>query len=108
MTDEKRQYERLPVVVEVRWEGGTRSSAARTTDISEGGCFVDTMSHAPVGEMINFKLLPPDGEWMVVQGQVIYELARTGFGVRFTKMSDADRERLKTLLAQQQQPEDYR
>jgi hypothetical protein len=108
MTDEKRKHERLPVVVEVRWEGGTRSSGARTTDISEGGCFVDTLAHAPVGETIDFKLLPPDGEWMDVQGQVIYELPRTGFGVRFTKMSDSDRERLKALLSEQQDHDRWR
>ena len=98
MTDEKRKYERLPVLVEVNWEGGTRSGGARTTDISEGGCFVDTMGHAPVGDTINFKLLLPDGQWIVVQGEVVYELPRTGFGVRFTNISDSARKQLKALL----------
>ncbi len=98
MTDEKRKHERVPVLVEVLWDGGTRRSGARTTDISEGGCFVDTMGHASVGEMIDFKLLLPDGEWITVRGNVVYELPRTGFGVRFTNISDSDRERLKALL----------
>jgi hypothetical protein len=106
MTDEKRKHTRLPVVVEVRWEGGTRSSSARTTDISEGGCFVDTMSHAPVGATINFRLITPDGDWIEVEGEVIYELSRTGFGVRFTKISDSDRERLKALLSEERQEQD--
>ena len=103
MTDEKRKHERLPVIVEVSWEGGARAAVARTTDISEGGCFVDTMSHAPVGRTIQFKLLPPDGEWMAVQGEVVYELPRAGFGVRFTRISDPDQERLRALLLQEQQ-----
>ena len=98
MSDEKRKHERVPVVVEVNWDGGTRSSGARTTDISEGGCFVDSMGHAPVGETINFKLLLPDGAWIVAQGVVVYELPRTGFGVRFTNISKPDRERLQALL----------
>ncbi|MEP6913977.1 MAG: PilZ domain-containing protein [bacterium] len=42
MSNEKRKHERLPVIVEVEWEGGIRASGARTIDISEGGCFVDT------------------------------------------------------------------
>jgi hypothetical protein len=98
MIDENRQHARLPILVEVLWGGGTPKSGARTTDISEGGCFIDTMGHAAVGESIDFKLLLPDGEWIPVQGEVVYELARTGFGVRFTKISDPDRERLKELL----------
>ena len=98
MSDEKRKHERLPVIVEVDWEGGIRASGARTTDISEGGCFVDTMGQAPVGKTINFKLLLPSGEWIVAQGTVVYELARTGFGVRFTHISDSDRELLRALL----------
>ena len=98
MSNEKRRHERLPVVVEVHWDGGTRTSGARTTDISEGGCFVDSMAHAPVGEIIDFQLLLPDGVSIVAQGLVIYELERTGFGVRFTNISDSDRERLQALL----------
>jgi hypothetical protein len=98
MSNEKRQHERMPVVVEVSWDGGTRTSGARTTDISEGGCFVDTMAHAPVGEIIDFQLLLPNGASIVAQGLVVYELERTGFGVRFTNISASDRERLRTLL----------
>ena len=102
MTEEKRKHERLPILVEVLWEGGTRSSGARTTDISEGGCFVDTMAHAPVGETIDFKLLLADGQWITAQGEVVYELPRTGFGVRFTHISDPDREQLTALLKTQE------
>lgn len=98
MTDERREHARGPILVEVLWGGATRTSGARTTDISEGGCFVDTMGHATVGETIDFKLLLPDGEWIPVQGEVVYELPLTGFGVRFTDISDSDRERLRALL----------
>lgn len=98
MSDEKRQHERMPVVVEVHWDGGTRTSGARTTDISEGGCFVDTLAHAPVGETIDFQMLLPDGTSIVGQGVVVYELERMGFGIRFTNISGSDRERLRTLL----------
>ena len=98
MTDENRKHERVPILMEVLWGGGTRTSGVRTTDISEGGCFIDTMGHAAVGETIDFKLLLPDGEWIPVQGEVVYELPPTGFGVRFTNISDSDRERLKALL----------
>jgi hypothetical protein len=98
MIEENRKHQRVPILVEVLWEGGTRSAGARTTDISEGGCFIDTIGHAAVGETIDLKLLLPDGEWMPVHAEVVYELPRTGFGVRFTEISDYDRKRLKALL----------
>jgi c-di-GMP-binding flagellar brake protein YcgR len=98
MTDERRKHKRAPIPVEVEWEGTTSNQLARTTDISEGGCFIDTMGRAQAGETINFKLLLPSGEWIAVQGQVVYELPRSGFGVRFTSVADSDRERLKALL----------
>ena len=98
MANDNRRHERLPILVDVLWGGGTPKSGARTTDISEGGCFIDTMGNAAVGETIDFKLLLPDGQWIPAQGQVVYELPRTGFGVRFTNILDSDRERLKALL----------
>ncbi len=98
MFDKTRKHARAPILVEVIWGGGTHSTGARTTDISEGGCFIDTMAYAVVGETIDFKLLLPDGEWLPLQGEVIHELPRTGFGVRFTNISDSDRKRLRALL----------
>lgn len=98
MTDKNRKHARVHILVDVLWGGGTRASGARTTDISEGGCFIDTIGHAAVGETLDFKLLLPDGERIPVQGEVVYELPRIGFGVRFTNISDPDRERLKALL----------
>jgi c-di-GMP-binding flagellar brake protein YcgR len=98
MTDEKRRHERAPMLVEILLEGTTSNHQARTTDISEGGCFIDTMGRAAVGEMINFKLLLSDDEWIAVEGEVVYELAGTGFGVRFVNISDSDQERLAARL----------
>ena len=100
MTDDKRQHGRLPLVMEAVWEGATGKSHARTTDISEGGCFVDTHGQTAVGEMLALQLSTPDGESITVQAEVIYHLPRFGFGVRFKEISDSDRGRLKALLDQ--------
>ncbi len=97
-SDDKRQHTRLPLLIEVLWEGGTGKYEARTTDISEGGCFIDTMGQVALGETINFKLCLTGHEWIDVQGEVTYELPRAGFGVRFTKISEADQERLNMRI----------
>lgn len=82
----------------VLWDGATGNSQARTTDISEGGCFIDTMGQVAVGEMLHLKFMPPDGEYIAVEGAVVYELTPSGFAVRFTKISDSDRKRLEALI----------
>jgi hypothetical protein len=102
MIEEHRKHQRVPILVEVLWEGGIRSSTARTTDISEGGCFIDTLAYATVGEVIDFRLLLPDGESIPVQGEVVYEMPRTGFVVRFTRISESDLKRLKALLGSEE------
>ncbi len=96
--DDKRKHKRLPLLIEVLWDGGTGKYEARTTDISEGGCFIDTMGQVALGETINFKLCLTGDEWIEVQGEVTHELPRVGFGVRFTKISEADQKRLNALI----------
>ena len=96
MTDEKRKHGRAPLVMEASWES---SSGARTIDISATGCFIDTRTLVGVGDTLNLKLKPRDGEFISVQGKVMYQQPGLGFGVRFTKISDTDRLRLDSLLS---------
>jgi hypothetical protein len=98
MSDEKRKHGRLPLVIEALWDGSTGKSQARTTDLSEGGCFVDTTGQVAVGETLNFRLKSPAGKFISVRAEVIYQLPGFGFGVRFTEISDADRKQLHALL----------
>ncbi|MFN2493206.1 MAG: PilZ domain-containing protein [Pyrinomonadaceae bacterium] len=97
--DDKRKHPRVPLLIEVLWEGGTGKYEARTTDISSGGCFIDTMGQVALGETIKFKLCLQGDEWIEVEGDVTYELPRAGFGVRFTKISEGDQKRLDARLA---------
>ena len=98
MTDEKRKHGRASLVMEASWEGSGTRSAARTVDISVTGCFIDTPALVAVGDTLNLKLKPHDGEFISVQGMVMYQQPGLGFGLRFTKISDADRLRLDALL----------
>ena len=98
MTDEKRRHGRQPLVMEASWEGSGIKSRARTVDISATGCFIDTLGSVEVGDALNLKLTLHDGEYFSMQGVVMYRMPSLGFGVRFTRISDADRLRLDTLL----------
>ncbi|MBD0326701.1 MAG: PilZ domain-containing protein, partial [Pyrinomonadaceae bacterium] len=41
MGEERREEERVPVSLEVAWEGGSGRHQARVSDISLGGCYLD-------------------------------------------------------------------
>ncbi|MGH9880887.1 MAG: PilZ domain-containing protein [Pyrinomonadaceae bacterium] len=99
MSDERRNYRRVPVLVEVYWEGKTGRYEARTSDLSSGGCFIDTVGQVTEGERLKFQLQLPNGEWMEAEGEVTYAYSNIGFGVRFTEaLSESDRKKIDWIV----------
>jgi hypothetical protein len=66
--------------------------------LSEGGCYVDTMGQAHIGEVLAFKLQLPDGEWLALRGEVAHQTPPLGFGLRFVTLSDEQREKLLSIF----------
>jgi len=106
LTDERRKDKRVMVLIDLLWEGQAGRSEARTSDLSTGGCFIDTMGEAAEGDIITFKLQLPNGQWIEVEGEVTFSSPRVGFGVRFTNMSEPDRKKLEWLVKASQYQED--
>lgn len=98
MGSERRRHPRVPALFEVEWEGAAGRYEARTSDLSEGGCFVDTIAPASPGEEITFRLRLPAGYRLELRGVVTYHYPNTGFGVRFEAASPEDRKRLEWLV----------
>ena len=86
------------MLVEVLWEGNTGRYDARTSDLSLGGCFIDTIGRVTSGERLKFKLRMADEEWIEVEGAVIYAYPNVGFGVQFTNISESDKKKLEKLV----------
>ena len=103
MEEERRVHRRVPLLVEVAWEGATGKYEARICDVSTTGCFIDTIGRAAAGETIRFTVRLPAGDWIKLQGEVIYELPRAGFGVRFANLSDDQRQHLEAFIKAQEQ-----
>jgi uncharacterized protein (TIGR02266 family) len=98
MSDERRKDKRIPLLIDVSWEGKAGKYEARTSDLSTGGCFVDTIATASIGEQIHFKLQIPDGNWMELDGEVTYVYPNVGFGLRFIKLSEEDQQKLEKMI----------
>ena len=103
---ERRREDRFEVCLDAVWDGKSGNYIARVTDLSEGGCYVDTLGDAHVGEILRFKLQMPSGEWLELTGEVAHETPPLGFGLRFVYLSDDQSEKLRSLIATLQHPTD--
>jgi hypothetical protein len=67
-------------------------------DISEGGCYLDTILEVTKGELLFLKMLMPEGDWFDVQGVVAHHTPRLGFGIRFINLDEAQGRRILSLI----------
>ena len=103
--DERRSEKRLEVSLDAVWDGhGNRP--ARITDLSEGGCFVDTTGEASLGERLTFRIELPDGNWLELTGEVAHYMRPVGFGLHFIDLSDERREQLRACIELLKKPHD--
>ncbi len=101
MNKDNRQDTRHPFVAEVDYVGGGIRQRGRTSDLSQGGIFIDTINPMDEGCLVSFRfLLPgdPSGEPITGEGVVAWKQPMMGMGVRFTRISDRDRERVLQFL----------
>ena len=98
MTEERREDPRRAVSVEAWWEGLSGRHKARVSDLSMGGCFIDTPGKADVGEFILCALKLPTGRWLRLRGQVASVDPQTGFSLAFTFLTEDEQEALTQLL----------
>lgn len=105
--DERRSKPRLSVHLDAVWHGGEERHSARVTDLSEGGCYLDTVGEVMVGEIVAFRVLLPDDEWLYLEGEVRHHSHGLGFGVQFVDLNEEQTANLQRLLqiARQAGPE---
>jgi hypothetical protein len=96
--DDRRSKPRLSVHLDAVWHGGEERHSARITDLSEGGCYLDTVGEVMVGEIVAFRVLLPDDDWLYLEGEVRHHSHGMGFGVRFIDLNEEQTEKLLRLL----------
>ena len=96
--DDRRSKPRLSVYLDAVWQGGEERHSARVTDLSEGGCYLDTVGDVMVGEIVAFRVLLPDDDWLYLEGEVRHHRHGLGFGVRFVDLNEEQMEKLLRLL----------
>jgi hypothetical protein len=97
--DERRSKPRLNVSLDAVWdEDSGAKHSARVTDLSEGGCYLDTVGEVMTGEIVAFRVLLPDDDWLYLEGEVKHHRHGFGFGVQFVDLNQEQTEKLSFLL----------
>lgn len=102
MDGEKRQGSRSFAFAEVGYDHKGMHFLGRINDLSPGGMYIDTINPLPEGSAISFRFsLPGDESESPIsgEGQVVWMVHMQGMGVSFTRISDDDRDRLKSYLS---------
>ena len=97
--DERRQYDRSRLIVDVHFDGGDATGVASTQDISLGGLYMTTQTEIPVGETLALRI-PLGGQHVVIKADVVYSNPGRGVGVRFHRLPDETRELMERELPQ--------
>lgn len=95
---ERRTYPRFAarVPVEVHAGGNDTPLYCTTSDISLGGCYIESMYPLPVGTSLDLKLQISDT--LLAAGKVVTSHPQVGNGIEFTRMLRDDREQLRKFL----------
>lgn len=96
-----RKHERKAIFTEIVLRSASGKREARISDLSMGGCFVDTIVNARVGEDVSLRITFDPGYVLDLTGKIAYVLEGTGFGVSFTDLTDAAIKSLRQQLTDQ-------
>ena len=97
-TDDRRQFDRSRLIVDVHFDGAESTGVASTKDISPGGLYMSTQMRIPVGARLALRI-PIGGDHVIVTGEVVYSNPGEGVGVKFHELSDDTRQALERGLA---------
>jgi PilZ domain len=86
-SDERRQFDRSRLIVDVHFDGADSTGVAGTKDISLGGLYLSTQETIPEGAALTLRI-PLGGQHVIVKADVVYSNPGHGVGVRFHRLSD--------------------
>ena len=103
MSDDKRASRRVMNVIDVdcRTEDGVEAPvAARISDLSATGAFLDSMNALPAGTKLALRFRAGPQE-VRVAAEVVHAMPQFGMGVRFLDLSGESRAAIEALVKEQ-------
>jgi c-di-GMP-binding flagellar brake protein YcgR len=95
---ERREHIRLKlkVPIEIYLEGSDSPLRSATSDLSLGGCYLETIFPLPIGTNVELKLQLEDT--LLVLATVVTCDPQVGNGIRFSRMLPEELEQLRVFL----------
>lgn len=93
-----RQQKRIAVPLDIELQSSSGKREARLSDLSIGGCYVDSIAIVKENEKVHFSLSLPSGQKEEMSGSVVYIHPGVGFGLRFDNLSDQQRTILQQVI----------
>jgi len=97
--DERRNYDRARLIVDVFFDGKDVTGVASTKDISPGGLYMNTQAEIPEGTLLLVRIPFRQDAQVVCNAVVVYSNPGRGVGLRFQGVSDEAREFLERELS---------
>jgi hypothetical protein len=83
----------------VLWGGRLSDNHALATDVSLGGCYVETVGRVGVGEPIALDMMLSPRTQVSLRGEVAHGQWPMGFGLRYVGLTDGERASISRLVA---------
>lgn len=104
--DDRRRHERYDTSISVDYWSGETFLFSYITNISEMGIFIASRDPLAVGTMLNLRFMSPVGSLLELEGEVVWinpvrmdgDNVNPGMGIRFTKLTPEQRERVVDLV----------
>jgi len=97
---DRRQYKRLPTSLhtEILAENAQRS-VHRVTEISMGGCTIETSESLPRGAYLELMIAPAsDKEAITIETAMVCSARQESMGIRFLELQPKDKQRLSHVV----------
>lgn len=101
MEKDLRQNKRTNLSLEVTVEFSSGKREVRISDLSMSGCFIDSIAPVTQGESVIFMVrMPTSGEQLKLNGEVVYVFPNSGFGIKFTDLTEEEQNIIKQLIVE--------
>ncbi|HXC69140.1 MAG TPA: PilZ domain-containing protein [Pyrinomonadaceae bacterium] len=97
--EERRNYDRSRLIVDVFFDGKDVTGVASTKDISPGGLYMNTQAEIPEGTLLLIRLPFRQDAQVVCNAVVVYSNPGRGVGLKFQDLSDEVKAMLEREVA---------
>lgn len=88
MCYERRAHHRVLTKLTVMWEGLLTNNYAVMTNVSEGGCYINSVGRVSIDEQIRVDTILVSRADLHLEGSVAHREWPMGFGLRFANLTD--------------------